>query len=269
MNAGVRGFTLVEMTMVIAITGIVAAAAATFIQKPIQGYFDVGRRAELTDAADTALRRLSRDLRLALPNSVRVDATGRYLEFLITSGGGRYRAAVTAAGSGDILDFTAAAGDASFDVVGAMPTVAVGDAIVVFNLGTGFTGADAYQAAGNNRATVAGVTGGTITLAAAKRFPYESPGARFHVVEHAVTYACDPATGALRRHWNYGIAATQATPPVGGSSALLASRVSDCGFTYEANDLLARYGVVSVRLALTVDDETVHLLAQTHVSNVP
>ena len=88
-----QGFTLVEAVMVIAITGIIAAVVATFIRAPVQGSFDSARRAELTDVADTAVRRISRDLRLALPNSVRVQLVAGvyYLEFLQTSDGGRYR----------------------------------------------------------------------------------------------------------------------------------------------------------------------------------
>lgn len=264
-----RGFTLVETVMVIAITGVLSAVVAVFVQKPIQGYFDATRRAELTDTADTAMRRLMRDLRLALPNSVRVDVTGRYLEFLVTSGGGRYRAEVDSAGAGNILDFTSAAGDASFDVIGPVPTVTAGQQIVVFNLGTNFTGGDAYQASGNNRATVASASGSTITLSAAKLFPFESPARRFHVVDHAVTYECDPVNGVLRRYWNYGFNAAQVAPPAGGSSALLATRVASCGFGYESNELLARYGTVAARLALSADGETVTLHAQAHVSNVP
>ncbi len=72
-----RGFTLIEAVMVIAITGIVAAMVAIFIRTPIQGYFDLERRVEMTDTADTALRRIARDLRLALPNSVRTVAAHR------------------------------------------------------------------------------------------------------------------------------------------------------------------------------------------------
>ena len=55
--------------------------------------------------------------------------------------------------------------------------------LVVFNLGTNFTGGDAWQATGSNRATVASASGSTITLSAAKLFPFESPGKRFHVVD--------------------------------------------------------------------------------------
>ena len=91
------GFSLLEMVVVIAITGIIGAMVAVFMARPVQSYTDSVQRAEYSDIADTALRRIIRDLRLALPNSVRVAEVPAgsgifYLEFLLTSGGGRYRA---------------------------------------------------------------------------------------------------------------------------------------------------------------------------------
>ncbi len=88
-----NGFTLVEAVIVIVITGIIASMVAVFIKTPVDAYFDAARRAELTDAADTALRRIGRDVRLALPNSVRPHGAGMAaIEFLQTTAGGRYDA---------------------------------------------------------------------------------------------------------------------------------------------------------------------------------
>ena len=135
-----RGFTLIEMIIVIAITGVVGSMVAVFLRTPIESYVAQDRRARLADAADTALRRVTRDLRLALPNSVRVTDVGGvfYLEFLATRSGGRYRAQ----GGGDILDFTVA--DSSFDVLGPPIAMQAGDRIAVYNLG--IAGADAWAA---------------------------------------------------------------------------------------------------------------------------
>ena len=90
------GFTLIEMIVVIVITGIIGGMVAIFIRAPVQGYVHSANRAEMGDIADTALRRLARDIRTAVPNSVRVancGGTPTCVEFLPTKAGGRYRGA--------------------------------------------------------------------------------------------------------------------------------------------------------------------------------
>jgi MSHA biogenesis protein MshO len=258
-----RGFTLVEMIVVIAVTAVIAAAVAIFIRRPVEGYIDAARRAELTDIADTALRRITRDLRAALPNSIRIDGTGRFIEYLHVSGGGRYRAETDSGGGGNILDFSVA--DASFDVIGPMPVFAGGESIVIYNVAASGGTANAYV--GDNRAAYSSNTATTITLGAATLFPFTSPGKRFQVVQYPVTYRCDLGTGELRRYWNYAIVDPQPTPPAGGSDALLATSVSDCTFTY--TPVTQRIGVVALKLQVSRSGETVTLFQQVHVNNVP
>jgi MSHA biogenesis protein MshO len=266
-----RGATLIEMIIVIAITGIIAGAVAVFIARPVEGYVDAARRAELTDIADTALRRMTRDLRTALPNSIRITESPAgtfYLEYLQSSGGGRYRAEVDSSGAGNILNFDNPAGDASFDVIGSMPTFAGGESIVIYNLA--FSGATANAYAGDNLAlvNVGATTATTITLNAAKQFPFRSPGKRFQVVQYAVTYACNPATGELRRYWDYGILAAQQTPPVTSNNALLATDIAPagCGFTFATSQ---RTSVATLSLKIQRSGETIQLFQQVHVDNAP
>jgi len=271
----VRGFTLVEMIVVIAITGIIAAAVAAFLVRPVQGYADSARRAELTDLADTALRRVTRDVRSALPNSVRVTTNGgvNYLEYLQTSGGGRYRQDLDSGGLGNTLDFTVSGGDSSFEVFGTAPTCASGEFVVVYNLNSNsaITTSNAYS--GDNRATCLSSTATTITLTAAKHFPFASPGKRFHVVQYPVTYACSPASGQLRRYSGYTIQTAQpndiaavplSTAPV---NALLAQNVAGCSFSY--SEVNQRTGVLILFLQLTSGGESMQLFQQVHVNNVP
>ena len=268
-----RGVTLIEMVIVIAITAIIAAAVSVFISRPVEGYADAARRAELSDIADTALRRMTRDLRTALPNSIRITcvpagcAAGSvyYLEYLQSSGGGRYRAQVDSSGAGLPLDFTASA--ASFDVIGTMPTLAAGDSIVIYNLAPSGTTANAYV--GDNRGAYSSNTATAITLSPAFKFPYPSPGKRFQVVQYAVTYVCNPGTGELRRYWNYGIVDPQQTPPAGGSNALLASNVAACSFTYATSGVAQREGVLTLTLKIAQSGESIQLFQQVHVSNAP
>jgi len=274
-----RGFTLIEMIVVIVLTSIIASAVAVFIKLPVQGYVDMARRAEMSDEADTALRRLGRDLRLALPNSVRVDS-GTTVEFLLTRTGGRYRAEVDNAGAGDKLDF-AVNNDPSFDQLGPFATgngqtIAAGDKLVVYNLN--IPNADAY--AGENTASVTSTAGGALPnenkinflfALPTQKFPLESPGSRFQVVEGPVSYVC--AGGALTRYWGYAIQPTQPTaaslPTLAGvQSALLASNVSACAIDYDPG-VTARSGLVAMSLTLSRSGESVRLYHEVHVTNVP
>lgn len=267
-----RGFSLIEMIIVIAITGIVGSMVALFLRVPLESYVAQDRRARLTDTADTALRRMARDIRLALPNSVRVTTAGSvvYLEFLGTRSGGRYRAQGDGSLGNDNLDFTVAAGDDSFDVLGPGIDMRAGDSIAVYNLG--IDGADAWK--GETLATYTGgaatnVTNIPIAFKPTPPFPLASPGNRFQVVEGPVSYVCDPGAGTLTRFWGYAIAPNQPTPPPApASSALLATRVSACSFDYQPG-VTERGGLVSMTLNLSLADETVRLYANTQVSNQP
>lgn len=272
-----RGFTLIEMIVVIVLTSIIASAVAVFIKLPVQGYVDTARRAELTDVADTALRRMGRDLRLALPNSVRVRDANGTIEILLTRTGGRYRVADNGAAAGDLLDFTLS--DASFDQLGPVAsgigqTIVAGDRVVVYNLN--ISSANAYAA--DNTALVSSTAAGTLAnenkiLFAAKQFPLQSPGNRFQVIEGPVSYVCDTTTGRLTRHWNYSIQTSQPTAAslpslTGVASALLANGVTECTFNYDPG-VTARSGVVSLSLTLSQSGESVRLYHEVHVTNVP
>jgi len=84
------GFTLIEMIVAIVIVAIIVAATVYFVF-PLRQTVDASTRAELTDIADNALQRIGRDVRLALPNSVRVTTSGSsaFVEFLAIRTAGR------------------------------------------------------------------------------------------------------------------------------------------------------------------------------------
>jgi len=272
-----RGFTLIEAVMVIALTGIVGAMVAMFIRAPVNAYIDQTRRGEMSDEADGALRRIARELRGALPNSVRVGAGGNYLEFLPVSAAGRYRAAPTSTGSGDFLDFSSPT-DGSFEVFGPPVSASAGDQLVVYNLG--LTGADAYAGTSRRALTSSGSALSSLSYTVGgTQFPFASPNKRFHIVSTPVSYVCAAAAGgagSLRRYAGYPIQAAQpvstAAAPLSGltgaNNALLSGSVATCSFTYNAT-ASARTAVVTLRLKLTRNTESITLMQQVFVENSP
>ncbi|KHA79396.1 hypothetical protein NC77_07630 [Janthinobacterium lividum] len=284
-----RGFTLVEMVIVIVITGIIGAMVAVFIRMPVQGYMDVAARAALADTADTAARRLTRDVRLALPNSVRVSNNGLFLELLLTKTGGRYLSDSDPSGLGSVLSFEtppAPGVPGSFSVVGAMPAnalgarqaIGVGDQIVVYNLGGAYAPNNAYAcspANGCNRAAVTAVAGNVVTLGsypfATAPAPLPSPSNRFQVVSTPVTYACDLATGTLTRYAGYAIQATQPVAADLKDGALLARQVTGCAFSYTVLANVQR-GLVNISLSLGAANSNtgvLRLVQQVQARNTP
>jgi MSHA biogenesis protein MshO len=285
---GARGFTLVEAIVVIVIIGILGGIVAVFIRAPIQGYADSVARAEASDEADLALRRMAREIRLALPNSVRVNADGSAIEFLLTKTGGRYLAVEDAVPDKPVLDFVDAA-RTEFTVVGGLQAdVEVDEYVAVYNLGPGMAPSDAYgfNRSSRNIARVRERAGAGATLLRlrdnpfARDDPMPSPGRRFQVVSTPVTYACESRNGVLvlARYAGYAIRAEITDPMAGASSGVLARRVASCAglFSYGEADVELRRSAL-VLLALTLHTRgagdagngAVRLVHQVHVDNTP
>jgi MSHA biogenesis protein MshO len=269
-----RGFTLVEMIISIVIAGAVLAMVSLFGRQQIEAYIDVGNRSDLADEADTALRRVARDLQSALPNSVRI--SGNFLEFVPIRDAGRYRADIGGGAGDNPLDF-ASNSDSSFDVLGPPVTITAGDQLVIFNLGQ--TGSDVYSTAPETSRRAISTAPGTVSslqfaLGAPpnQQFPLDSPQHRFQIVGTPVTYECapnaDPALGRVIRHSGYGFSAAQPVVFGAGTSSVLVGDVAACPFSYTPA-VLQRNGLVVLRLTLTRNGESVNLLHQVDILNTP
>jgi len=288
----IRGFTMVEMVVVIVISGILATVVAQLIQRPVESYQAMSRRARLVDKADSALLRLDRELRNALPNSIRISCSGRCIEFLHTQVGSRYRALPV----GDILSFNPVDVDTSFEVLGPLPNSSsiqtgtlVSDCrnnqsacLVVYN--TGLAGSDAYLM--DNAATIVSITSGATTTlnflnsgfnGGVTAFPYSSPEQRFYVVDTPVSYLCDLATGTIRRYQGYTISPLHSSvdshaelTALGNpaENALLVDTINDCSFTYTAGTP-TRNALIKVEMQLQEAGERITLLQQAHIVNLP
>lgn len=276
------GFTLLEMIVSIVIVAIIFGATL-FFAYPIQQAGDVTTRAELTDMADNALQRIGRDVRLALPNSVRQTNLGStyFVELIPLRTGARYRVESSGAvcgGGTDELAFGAA--DGCFNSIGPIPddtTVTTSDFLVLNNYGKGFANQDAHDPASTNRRQIdTGTSGTTVKYTPTTAFDrtlHDSPGRRFFIVTPPISYVCDPGTRTLRRYSGYGFSATQPTTfGVGVPSALVATDVSDCKFDYLLS-VAPKIGLLTLQLTLSrtvsTGTENVSLYHAVHVNNIP
>lgn len=283
------GFTLVELIVVIVLTGILAGGMVMYFKPAIENYLSVQRRAGLSSLADGAVRMMNTEIRSAVPNSIRLIDGDQCVEFVPTSDGGRYRMGpdivwdnVAGNQRSAFIDTTEEV--TAFDVLSTFTTQPqVGDHVVIANQ----TAGDVY--AGSNRAAISAIgpspdpSVGTarITITPARQFPLGYDGGRFVIVPNAkqsVIYRCINATmddngtgkGTLVRYSRYGFNAAATCPPANMVTATLATKVSDCSFSYNPNEgATQQSGYLQVQLSLSQNSETATLSFGVHVDNMP
>jgi MSHA biogenesis protein MshO len=293
------GFSLIELVMVILIVAALSSLIAGFITRPVEGYISLGQRATLVYTAENSLRRMQRDIRRALPNSVRVrDSSGNQnsitctsaggtscsLEMISTLDGARYRRYPP----GQVLDTTTVAVNTSFELLGRLENnPGAPNYISIYNIGATTAGgapvpgANAYTAdmlppaLSSNVISPQGtniiINGGfdliTLTFPGTFRFRFQSPQQRVFLIDTPISYICN--NGQLTRYSGYNITTAQNIPPA-GTPALMADKLAQCEFTYQPGTS-QRAGLLTI--ALTVQHpnsgESVRLLHQVHVDNVP
>ncbi|MDH3645799.1 MAG: prepilin-type N-terminal cleavage/methylation domain-containing protein [Gammaproteobacteria bacterium] len=283
---GETGFTLIELVIALALTVIVTAFAAMFISGPVKGYTDQNRRVMLVDSAESALHRLGRDIRSALPNSVRVVAvgTGFAVEMLNAVDGARYRGGPPPANAARVLDFSAA--DGQFNAIGrfnrtATPFSSVTHYLSIYNVGV--PGANAWELA--NVITPPGTQidigadaipdEDNVTLSVPFQFAFPSPTQRMYLIDGPITWLCDTGAGTLTRYNGYVVATDQTTrdsdaelTAAGAAATRVTENITACAVNY-APGTAWRAGLVSARVELAQSGESIVLQQQIHVENAP
>lgn len=281
-----KGFTMIELVIVIMLMGIISVSMGQFVLSPLTTYQNISRRIALVDTADTALRKIDKDMHNALPNSIRI--SGDTIEMINVVHAARYRSEVSGAVGSDMLSFSTV--DDSFQILGNVDSLPVGTRLSVYNIGALEIGGDPKRGAnvyadnsnttfpplGSNvitpaATTIALVDNGNedqITITPAFQFAFSSPQKRVYFVDGPVTYHCNESTGIITRYAGYTITSAQGTPPVGGSQSTLAENVKSCEFVYQAGTS-KRSALVTLQIRVEEELEFVELLRQVHISNAP
>lgn len=262
----IRGFTLVELIVVIMLLGILSASFMVFFKPAIDAFFDARQRADMTDAADTALRKMAQDIRSAVPNSLKLidgatnDGTPACLQMVPMIGGGRYRTDIDTADASAVALNESSASPLMLILASQGTPPDVQHFVVINNQ----NGDDVYS--GASRATITAL--GPPLALDANPTATGYMGGRFQLVsssESSVMYTC--ANNALTRKKFTGAPTMKASCETDG--VLVAGNVSECTFTYD--DAGAASGLLTMTLIMSHPDsgESITLSYAIHVDNAP
>ena len=289
------GFSLIELITVVVLIGLLATAGGLLLLNPIEAYDDQVRRQQLVDQGEMALRQIARDVRRALPNSLRETpvGTGSAIEMVNTVDGARYRDEIGGVDYIDnihVLDFISP--DDQFNLLGLLELADAGELasgdqrLVIYN-----TSDDIYTEAVDTLDYEGIITREDMSLTLTTPnpgpdddeanilmsdfflFTQQSPGQRAYIVDGPISYVCDPTTSQMLRYSGYDYRVTQPTASgdfTGPSTEVgtVISQLTFCSMTYD-DGTSERGGILTVEITITNSGESVSLLHQIHVQNVP
>ena len=254
-----RGVTLIELILVIVLIGVLGVGVTRFITASVEGYVDTATRQQLAGSAVTAAERMSREIRNALPSSIRINAAQSCVEFIPVMYASNYVSVPT----------TLAAN--SFQAVGGLTSGLTGRISVypisvttLYDPGidTAITSLDATYPAGGGEVT--------ITLGGNHQFPTDSPQRRFFLTSQPVAFC---QVGArIYRFANYGFNDPASLPPstdtTDGDVLLTGLATGSVVFDYNPASLV-RNAVVNFTYTLQRKGESYSLEQEVNIRNVP
>ena len=285
-KALMRGFTLMELIVVIIILGVMAVGISGFITLSTQTYLNVSERDELLSSARFVIERLNRELRNAVPNSIRIrnlDNNYQCIEFVpivastvytdipVTPEPARNNLTVVRVLDINDNDYVCANGSCN-------------DSIAIYPIEQGAV--DIYSPANNKRFAMQSYTRvgplGAILLENNQTFAQHSPTNRAYILNSPVSYCLELNGGKaeIYRYQNYGFNINQPAPNKSimpfslMAQALVFTNVNNINIDHNGafflqNATLQRNAVVQVELTFSRDGEEVVFDNDIHINNIP
>lgn len=259
-----RGFTLIELVLTMTILGVLSLGFIGFIGIGSNVYTNVSGRDAIASDARFVIERFNREIRNALPNSIRIlnDTTMGCLEYLPIKSTNVY------------LDIPTAGETTRDNIVVIKSSVPYnkvsGDRVVVYPLMQN----DGYKKSNNKAETVASVdlgfdsTSWEIKLTQTQIFASDSPNERLFIIGKPVSFCLLTSSGQLYRYSNYGFNGNQKAPSTDG--VLMAENIFNGNmFPFEFGDDGLNSGMVKLNLIFSKNSETVAFSHGVHIKNVP
>lgn len=216
-----QGFTLIELVAVIILLGIVGLGTTQFITGGVQIYSDTAIRDDLGQQGRFTIERIARELRNAMPGSIRLGSGGgvQCIEFMPVLGASFYLGV-----PGSFSD-TIANTATPITTFNAVPFTSIAGAtrVAVYTLSPN----QIYDTANTSNTSFTGVgtttNGVTPINIGSNTFPADSPQRRFYLYDTPVSFCV--SEGEVVRYAGYVATASQSFPP-GSGGARLSSNVS-------------------------------------------
>ncbi len=249
-----RAFTLVELVAVMVILSIIAAIGVGFVVRATESYQSTQTRALLVNTARQAVERMTRQLRGALPYSVRITNNDQCLQFMPIAAGGNYfnpvpdqqnLAPPTASipASPVSIDF----GSARFVAIGAM------------------NAAEIYGPSPTSLSGYSGYSAGALQLSASQRWQRNSVNRRYYLLDNAQAFCL--AGNELRFY--SGIEPQHQSVDLTANFDIIARGVTANGAFELANGSENRNTLINVSLDFTSGNETINYTHRVFIRNVP
>jgi|GEM_PF-4768522 len=270
-------FSLLELVIVIVLIGIMAISFSSLTKNAIFGYIDAKDRNRLSQSAKWVTEKISREMREALPQSVRAGSSNdiHCVEFMSIINGSTY---LDLPASGAVTNFTAvdynlAGAESNADWVAIMPI----NSDAVYNTGSGTLGdLTNIVAAGADQVTV---NIGSTT------FANRSPHDRFYLLGSPTAFCVNDDSnnagyGQVIKYTGQDIVLNQEFPPATGAgltSSLMGENFIANGAVFNyADSSLTRSGLLQINLIaqnrdrnLSGNDESFEIFHEVHIRNVP
>lgn len=263
------GFTLIELIIVIVISGIIAVGATRFVAHTASGYVATALRQGNAAMGVIVSEKISRELRSALPNSVRVNVAQDCIEFVPVLAAAKYSAAPVVpltADSSITMSYINCAGCSGSDEHAVIYPSSQADAYTQGST-TALTTA---------QATVASAT--SVTLASNHSFPADSPSRRLYIVGEPISYcyASESGENGIFRYSGYGFNTSMVSRPSGGTRSMLVNNVSANTVEFDVDPAtLTRNALAEISFEVSVSapysaaNESLYIDQEVQIRNVP